>query len=207
MKEILLDGPIPVNCFLIENGKECYVVDPGFETERVKRFVAEQELEVKGILLTHGHFDHICAINAFDVPVYLHEEEVIIINDNYNNGFAYYNMEKPYDMKDINLVTIKEGHKFQLGDEVIETIHTPGHTLGCLCYKHGNEMYTGDTLFRDTVGRWDFPTGDLETLKKSVVNLIDKTDPNTIIYPAHYGSSTIGREKEYNQFYLDWKRE
>jgi len=206
MKRILLDGPIPVNCYLIEEGQSCYVVDPGFEKEKLARFVKDLGLEVKGILLTHGHFDHMTALDAFDVPIYLHEEERVILQDTYKNGLAYYDLERPYDLKNLKLISLKGGDCLDLGGHPIEVIHTPGHTVGCVCYKYKNELYTGDTLFRGTVGRWDFPSGDLATLQASLVDLIDSQDPETMVYPAHYDSSTIGHEKNTNDFYLQWKR-
>lgn len=207
MKKILLLGEIDVDCYFIEHNKQCYIVDPGYEKEKVIDYVENNNLEVLGILLTHAHIDHIGAIDCFKVPVYLHKDEYEILWDNHKNGFEFYGREKPYSLKDINIVKIDEETVLPLGDKIIEVIHTPGHTIGSLCYKLGNDLYTGDTLFEGTVGKWTFPTGDLETLKNTVISLIDSQEAEVRIHPAHGGSSTIGNEKQFNYFYKMWKSE
>lgn len=207
MRKILLLGEINVNCYFIEHNNKCYIVDPGYEKERVIKYVRDNNLEVLGILLTHGHIDHIGAIDAFQVPVYLHKNEYEIIEDNHKNGFEFYGRDLPYDLKDINIIKIEEGTTLPIDDKNIQVIYTPGHTKGGVCYKIDNDLYTGDTLFQGTVGKWTFPTGDYETLRKTVVNLIDTEDEKVKIHPAHGNSSTIGEEKKYNEFYLQWKRE
>lgn len=207
MKKISLFGEIDVNCFFIEHNNKCYIVDPGYEKEKVIKYVRDNNLKVLGILLTHGHIDHIGAIDAFDVPVYLHEKEYEIIEDNYKNGFDFYGRQKPYSLNDINIIRMDDSFVLHLDDKRIEVIHTPGHTVGGVCYKIDNDLYTGDTLFEGTVGKWTFPTGNLEALKRTIVNLIDTQDEGIRIHPAHGESSTIGEEKRYNQFYLEWKKE
>ncbi|MGL5354708.1 MAG: MBL fold metallo-hydrolase [Clostridium sp.] len=207
MKKMLLLGEIDVNCYFIEHNNKCYIVDPGYEKEKLIKYVKDNKLEVLGILLTHGHIDHIGAIDAFDVPVYLHKKEYEIIIDNYKNGFDFYGRQKPYSLDNINIVKIDDALVIPLDNKNIEIIYTPGHTVGGVCYKIDNDLYTGDTLFEGTVGKWTFPTGDLETLKRSVVNLIDTQDEKVKIHPAHGGSSTIEDEKRYNQFYLEWKNQ
>lgn len=206
MNRILLYGEIPVNCYVIENDGECFIVDPGYEKERVIEYVKAKGLEVKGILLTHGHIDHIGAIDAFNVPVYIHEKEYEILVDNHKNGFEFYGREKPYNLEDIDIVTIDEDKTFKVGDKTIEVIFTPGHTIGGVCYKIGDDLYTGDTLFKETVGRWDFPTGNLEVLKESVVRLVDSMKDEVRIHPAHGESSTMENERKYNDYYNAWKK-
>lgn len=207
MKKILLLGEIDVNCYFIEHNNQCYIVDPGYEKEKVINYVKKNNLEVLGILLTHAHIDHICAIDCFDVPVYLHKDEYEILCDNHKNGFEFYGREKPYSLNDINIIKIDESTVLPLGDKNIEVIRTPGHTIGGVCYKSGNDLYTGDTLFQGTVGKWTFPTGDLNTLKHTVINLIDKQEGNVRIHPAHGESSTIGDERRNNYFYNMWKND
>ncbi len=205
MNKILLYGEIDVNCYIIENNGECFIVDPGYQKERVIKYIEDKNLKPKGILLTHGHIDHIGAIDAFDLPVYIHEKEYEVLIDNQKNGFDFYNREKPYNLDDIKIVKINSDTVLDLGDKKIEVIFTPGHTIGSVCYKIEDDLYTGDTLFEGTVGRWDFPTGNLEVLKKTIKTLIENTDENIKIHPAHGKSSTIGQEKRNNYFYINWK--
>lgn len=207
MKKILLLGEIDVNCYFIENNNKCYIVDPGYEKEKVIKYVKENHLEVLGILLTHAHIDHIGAIDCFNVPVYVYKDEYEILIDNHKNGFEFYGREKPYYLEDLNIVKFDEATVFPLDDKRIEVIHTPGHTIGGVCYKIDNDLYTGDTLFEGTVGKWTFPTGELDTLRKTVVNLIDNQNEDIRIHPAHGDSSTIGSEKRNNFFYKTWKNE
>lgn len=203
---ILLYGDIDVNCFFIINNGKCFIVDPGYEKGRVIKYVEDNKLEVEGILLTHAHIDHIGVIDAFKVPVYLHENEYEILVDNHLNGFEYFGKTKPYELSDIELVKINDGTIFDLDGMKIETIFTPGHTVGCVCFKVGNDLYTGDTLFKESVGKWTFPTGKLETLQKTIVTLVDSLEDDIKIHPAHGPSSTIGYEKRNNYYYNEWKK-
>ena len=177
MKKLLLSGEMDVNCYFIENQGKCYIIDPGYEKEKVIKYVKDNNWEVMGILLTHGHRDHIGAIDAFKVPVYIHEKEYGVLEENYKNVFK----EKTYDLKDINIVKINESKIFPIGDKNIQVIYTPGHTIGGVCYKFGHDLYTGDTLFKGRVGKWIFPTGDLNLLKKSIINLIENQNENSSI--------------------------
>jgi|GEM_PF-290999 len=204
MKKILLDGEIPVNCYLIEDQGKCYIVDPGFEKERLRQYVRAQNLEVIGILLTHAHFDHIGALDAFDVPIYIHENEYSILFDGYQNGFSFNNRSMDYEMEDLYVVKINEHTKIFLNRKEIEVIPTPGHTKGSVCYKYENQLITGDTLFQGSVGQWDFPTGDQRLLRESILKLTDSMDDELVVWPAHGGSTTIGHEKANNLFVGLW---
>ncbi|GAA0178397.1 MBL fold metallo-hydrolase [Clostridium sediminicola] len=205
MHKLLLRGEIDVNCYFIEHNKKCYIVDPGYERERIIKYVEDNNLEVMGILLTHGHYDHVGAIDCFDVPVYIHKTEYSFLKTDEINGFKSHNKLKPYSVDDLNIVKIEDSDVIEFDDKKIEVIHTPGHTAGCVCYKFENDLFSGDTLFKEAVGRFDFPTGDLNALKKSVVNLIDSLDDDVNVHPGHMDSSTIKYEKENNDYYLEWK--
>ncbi len=206
MYSILLKGEIDVNCYFLISGFDCYIVDPGYEKEKVISYVSSRGLNVLGILLTHSHIDHIGAIDCFKVPVYLHKDGLQIINDDDKNGFSFYGRVKSYSLKNIEIVTIDDSKTFNLGNDIITVIHTPGHTPGSVCYKLNSDLYTGDTLFRGSVGRWDFPMGSKDTLKNSIVNLIDNQSVDITIHPSHGDSSTIKEERDNNQFYYHWKR-
>ena len=206
VQKIVLGKEHRVNSYIIENNKECFIIDPGFEKNKLINYVKDNNLIVKAILLTHAHLDHIGSIDAFNVPVYLHEEEYSVLLDDELNCFAHHTTNREYEFKDINIKKLKDGDKLLLGGREIEVIHTPGHTVGGACYKDGNNLYTGDTLFWGTVGKWIFPTGNQEQMKSSIIKLIDSMPEEVGVYPGHGRSSTIGIEKEQNKYYLEWKK-
>lgn len=205
MKKLTLFGDMDINCYIIEHDNKCYIVDPGYEKDKIREYIQEHNLNVLGILLTHGHIDHISAMDCFDVPVYVHENEYDNLVQNYNNVFNRYGRDMEYFLEDINLIKIDESNKFSIGDKEITVIYTPGHTIGGVCYKFEDDLFTGDTLFKGVVGKWVFPTGDLESMKKSVINLIETQIEDVRVHPGHGESSTIGEEKNSNKFYLEWK--
>ena len=204
IERIMLNGGIPMNCYILEHNKKCFIIDPGYKNDTISQYVETNELEVLGILLTHGHIDHIGALDCFKVPVYIHEIEMDLVTDNYKNGSTLVGIPLNYNFDDITLVPINDKTKIPLDDKLIEVINSPGHTKGGVCYKIDNEIFTGDTLFNYGVGRWDFPTGSLSDLKESVVHLIETQDVCCNIYPGHGDLSTIGHEKMYNDYYREW---
>lgn len=207
MKSILLNGEISVNCFVIESNSMCYIIDPGYEKECVLDFVNKNSYQVLGILLTHGHIDHIGAIDAFKVPVYLSKKEYDVFLENYREGFKYYGKEQPYNLEDITFEFLEHNDRLKLADNFVQVIETPGHTCGSLCYKYKDELYTGDTLFKGTVGKWNYRTGDIAELRNSVIGLIDNLSDDVRIFPAHGEPTSIGFEKATNPYYIKWKME
>ncbi len=205
MKKLLLKGENYINCYFIEDKGNCYVVDPGGEKEKLVAYAKENKLQVVGILLTHAHIDHICALEAFKAPIYIHRKEYEIFLDNYKNGFKNCGKEVPFDLNQLRIILIRDHDMLPLNNKSIKVIYTPGHTIGGVCYKFGDDLYTGDTLFKGSVGRWDLPTGSLHDLRKSVVRLIDSQDEDVKVNPSHGESTTIGEEKANNYFYKEWK--
>lgn len=204
MKKIVLRGDIDVNCYLMIDGNQCFIIDPGYEGERVQKFLKVNNLRPVGILITHGHIDHIGAVHNFNLPVYIHKKDKELIENDDKNGFTHFNKKMPYKISDIDFRYIDDQYELTLNSKSIQIIHTPGHTTGCVCYKFGNDLYTGDTLFKNAVGRWDFPTGDERQLKDSVKYLIENFPENLKIHPGHGASSTIGLEKQNNPYYKKW---
>ncbi len=201
MHKLNLNGEIPMNCYIIENNKECFIIDPGFQKEVIIEYVKNNNLNVQGILLTHGHFDHIGAIDCFNVPIYMHVDELQIFNNNDNNGYNPHKLNRQHKTDNLNIITITDGHVFILGGKEITTISTPGHTIGGVCYFDGENLYTGDTLFKQSIGKWTFPTGDLKVLENSLIKLFTTiTDDAVKVHPGHGLSSTIGEERNNNNF-------
>ncbi len=206
MQRLFLQGFIPVNCYVLEHNHHCFIVDPGYNKDKIIDYVHQRQLKVLGILLTHGHLDHIGAIDAFDVPIYIHESDISNFNYAVEHRFEYYGLEVPFDLAKITLTPLYDKQQLDCAGELIHIIHTPGHTIGGVCYLFKNELYSGDTLFANTVGKWDYSTGDKEQLKASVLQLIEELPLETIVCPGHGRSTTIGQEKLQNPFYLEWKK-
>lgn len=153
INRLLLEGEIPVNCYILSHQGDCVIIDPGYEKQRIRNFVASLGYRVQAILLTHAHIDHIEALDCFDVPVYLHQLEFPILTDLAKNGFDFFGKKPQYHLDRLKVVLIDEHTKIPLGDEFISVIHTPGHTVGSVCYRFGQDLFSGDTLFEASVGK------------------------------------------------------
>lgn len=197
-------GSLGTNCYFITNEetKELVIVDPATCPDYVINHVKSQGYTPKAIFLTHGHFDHVMGIEGwvkeFDIPVYLHEDEKAILMDpalNLSSAFgASYSYNKVECLKDGQLLDVA-GFTFQI-------IHTPGHTAGGCCYYCETEgvLISGDTLFYQSVGRSDFPTGSMSTLVRSIKEKLFCLPDNVMVYPGHNDVTCIADEKMYNPF-------
>ncbi|MCX7655514.1 MAG: MBL fold metallo-hydrolase [Treponemataceae bacterium] len=204
---LVLQGPLDVNAYLLENGGHCLIIDPGFEKERLQQVVQYRNLIVDGILLTHGHFDHTSALDVFPVPIYLHEAETIFLANDQWNGYAEFGIPRPWDLQALSLIKLRQGDYIPFQKNHLEVLHTPGHTPGSVCYRWENNLFSGDTLFKDAVGRWDLPGGDAKALRQSVLSLIETLDSSITVYPGHGEATTIGRERQLNVYYRQWKKD
>jgi len=195
-------GPIEANNYLImdENTKEAVLIDCSEKSNEILKMVSELGANVKYILLTHGHFDHVLGINemkeALCARVLIHKNDVIQL-ENINDVLSVFgmgNMQIPeYDG------FVEDGQELFIGDLKIKIIHTPGHTEGCVCYLIDRMLFSGDTLFRESVGRTDLVGGDFESLLNSIKNVLFKLDDNTVVYPGHGPETTIKHEKLHNE--------
>lgn len=178
--------------FLIDNN-EAIIIDPGINIELIKPFILKKKLKIKYVLLTHGHYDHIVSTAAFDVVIYAHEQERLLIEDAKMN-LSIFALNKKIILKNVKYYTdpIFELDNFKI-------FHTPGHTAGSVIIKTGNYLFTGDTLFLDTVGRSDLPTGDAEKLQQSLT-IFDRFDKKTICYPGHGKPFRLLDAYKYNYF-------
>ena len=208
MSEFVCDfcvvGQVQTNCFFFYNKKsgEGIVVDPGDEPEKILRYVREKSLKIQGILLTHGHFDHIMAVKAlkkeWKVPVYASREERTVLENPQINLSVQ--MSKPISLSaDYYL---EDGEELELLGEKVKCILTPGHTCGGMCYYFPRQgvLFSGDTLFQESVGRTDFPTGSMGTLIRSVREKLLVLAPATKVCPGHGMMTSIENEKMYNPY-------
>ena len=197
-------GMIQTNCYLVQNeeSKECFLVDPAICPEELVSHIKSEGLELKAILLTHGHFDHIMGIDGFvdefHVPVYVYEEDADAMTDPKLNQSSVYTGGYTYE----GARSIREGQILKLAGYDFEVFHTPGHTKGGCCYYVRSEdvLFSGDTLFQNSIGRTDFPGGSMSDLVRAVKEKLMVLPDETLVYPGHMGETTIGHEKTHNPF-------
>jgi len=202
--EMLTVGPIAENCFLLrrEGGDRVLVVDPGEEAERI--LAAAREMgEVEAILVTHCHFDHIGAVApvaaATGAPVYCPEIEAPVLADIMR--FVPWDGFGPFDSYAAD-ETVKGGETLELAGLELDVIPTPGHAPGHVTYsvRGENAIFSGDVLFRGSVGRVDLPGSNGPTLLESLRELFDSLPEETVVYPGHMETTTLGEELASNPF-------
>ena len=206
VKKIISNDIINMNTYLIIDENKAFIVDPGGNYDELIKTIKEDNLEVLGILLTHAHVDHTYLIGKFDCPIYLHEKEVEILR--YSNLSLYdaFSLDMPFNYKDLNIIKVKDNDEIPLNDKVIKVMHTPGHTKGSVCYLYNNKLFSGDTLFKESCGRCDLPTGSETDMAKSLIRIIDSLDDKVKVYPGHDETTSIGYEKIHNYQYLYYKK-
>lgn len=202
--ETLVVGPLQVNCYLFwdEDSKEALVVDPGEDASAIKAAVAASGAEVKAILNTHGHFDHVGANaalkEAWDVPIWLHEADVPLLHQAREHAAGFGLEVMPSPDPDSYLYA---GQRIALGQQEIEVRHTPGHSPGGVVFVGPGWVVTGDTLFAGSIGRTDLPGGSGDELLASVRRELLTLPGETQVLPGHGPASSIQREKRLNPFF------
>lgn len=192
------------NCYFLyrEKEKEAIVIDPADQGGNIFHALEKNGFTVAGILLTHGHFDHIWGSKELrelsQAKLYALEEEKELLEDCNKNVSEQ--AGRPYTVKAD--IYIRDGEELSIANMKCKVIATPGHTTGGCCYyfEEAGFLISGDTLFQESVGRTDFPTGSMASLVRSVKDKLFILPDNTKVYPGHGESTTIGHEKKYNPF-------
>ena len=184
-------GTLESNCYIIRttNGSSCFIIDPGYEPQRIIDFVKKEGLNAEGVLLTHHHHDHVGAAAkvayALECPVMIHETD------------AYY-----YKGQADRL--LRDGEELNLDGEILRVINTPGHTAGSVCFlsEKSKVVFSGDTIFDTDLGRTDLADGSPAEMLRSCRDIIDLWSNEYTVYPGHDGHATMKQIRVYNKEFL-----
>ncbi|MDD5006143.1 MAG: MBL fold metallo-hydrolase [Candidatus Omnitrophica bacterium] len=191
--ERLVVGSLQANCYIVSSDKkDAFIIDPGDEADKIKKLIDNNKLKIHFIINTHSHIDHIKADCALGFPVYIHELDAAAL-ENPRRNFSTYLLGDFEACKPAKV--LRDGDKIKLGELEMEILHTPGHSPGGICIKIDGVVFTGDTLFRDGIGRTDLPDGSNKAIMSSIEEKLLCLNDNVKIYPGHGEPSTIGRER------------
>ena len=193
-------GDLGTNCYVVTDGcGAAAVIDPGADADTIRTVLQKERVQRVGILLTHAHFDHIGAVNALTdlgSSVYCHALDCPALQDGRLNLSAFFGVPTaPIH----NAVAVEEGGEIAVGELTFTVLHTPGHTVGSVCYSLGDVLFAGDTLFCESIGRTDFPGGDVRAMRASLERLAT-LDGNVRVYPGHGEPTAIAHERRHNPY-------
>ncbi|MCG8619831.1 MAG: MBL fold metallo-hydrolase [Desulfobacterales bacterium] len=196
-------GPIMANCFILgcENTKEAVVIDPGDDADRILMALAKEELTVKYLINTHGHFDHVGANKRMKettaAPIAIHAGDAPMLTE-LSRSAAMFGLSAENSPEADQL--LEDGDEITFGEITLKVIHTPGHSPGGVCLHTPGHLFAGDTLFAGSIGRTDLPGGDYDTLISSIKTKLLGLDEDTVVYTGHGPETSIGNEKRMNPF-------
>jgi hydroxyacylglutathione hydrolase len=199
----LIVGELETNCYILgdEDSKEGMIIDPGGDFKIIEKTLKELNLNIKYIILTHGHSDHIGVLSELKkkigAQILIHKDDAEMLSNPEKNlsVFSYNPFSAPVADK-----LLEDKDKIRTGQIEIEVLHTPGHTEGSISLYTDKIIFSGDLIFYGSVGRTDLPGGSNQKLFRSIQDkILDKTD-DTVIYPGHGPATTVGEERRNNPF-------
>ena len=188
-------GSLRSNCYIISEENRALIIDPGYESDEVLKYIKKNELKIEAVYLTHGHPDHVGGVkqikDLFECVVYAPHKDRIWMGKSSYNQIGY---EIPVDVWVHDLETFEAlGHLFTIYE-------TPGHSEGSTVLHVNNIVFSGDTLFFQSIGRTDIPLSDPQVIYQSIKRMYQLFDEDTLVYPGHGKPTDIGHEKKFNPF-------
>lgn len=198
----LVMGDLETNCYVVSDAAgQTMIIDPADDAEQLIAFLRQNHLCVVAVVLTHAHFDHMLAAHAvrdaYNVPLYIGQGDSDAMTNPIRNLSGLFSPDEAITIEDFTCVS--DGDSIRVGELSFEILETPGHTPGCICLHCGGVLFSGDTLFADSIGRLDFPGGDPSAMQKSLLRLM-QLPSETEVFPGHGPETTIGREAAHNPY-------
>ena len=188
-------GEARSNAYVVSENKQCFIIDPGYEGPEIIEYIKSRKLDPQFIYITHGHHDHTGGVkqlkDLYHIPVYAPLKDKVWMTDTVYNYFPY---EIPVDQY------VVDGDQIDFGKHVFKVIETPGHSEGSTALYNAPYLFSGDTLFFETVGRVDIPYANMDDLLDSIRTKLFTLPDQTIVYPGHGKPTTIEHEKHHNPF-------
>ncbi len=202
--ETFCDNGSNANTYLIYDDKTCIVIDPANNVDILFKYIGKRE--VLGILLTHGHYDHFKSIEGVlkkvETKVYMHKNAYQKLNNPHSSYASSFGYLHPTKIKEQNVSFVKDGDKLMLNNFIIKCWYTPGHTDCMMSYIIDDNLFSGDFLFKGSIGRTDLETGDKDKMR-NMIKEIKSRKINYTIYPGHDIPTTLDKEKEENYYLID----
>ncbi|MBK5251625.1 MAG: MBL fold metallo-hydrolase [Peptostreptococcaceae bacterium] len=208
--ERIVTGIYAANCYIVHGGQlnEAIVVDPGGNVEDIARYLRKRKLNLKKIVLTHGHLDHIGGAEELrritEAKIVIHKKDAYMLHD------AEKNMSATAGGNAISFIEddlLRDGDIIAVDGINALVIHTPGHSAGGICLKIEDTLFSGDTLFRGSIGRTDLDKGSMGAIMSSIMDKLMKLPDETRVFPGHGSETSIGYERENNPFILQMRNQ
>lgn len=199
----LYPGSMGSNCYILICGTHAAVIDPSASADGILDFLDKKGASLERIILTHGHFDHMFSAdtlrNLTGVPLMIHESDADNLSDGEKNAFkTFFGRDRAFLPAE---KTLRHGDKIQIGEECLTVLNTPGHTDGCICLLGDGIMFTGDTLFSDSIGRCDLYSGSPRKMRDTL-SYLRTLDQTLKIYPGHGDTGVLGHALDIVSYYF-----